>query len=147
MFYVATSVPKKWKLGSFLIRYYQGWTEFSHVLILDDREELVYQASQGLVNVMYIDNFLEDNKIVHMYPVLNREDVDMVYIKKQLGKKYGFDQILSIALQFILGIRLRDNGDQRLICSEFVGRALKLPNITDKTTPLEIHNYLLSKLD
>ena len=58
---IATSAPKKWKIGAELIKFYQK-TNYSHVLIIDG--DLVYQASNGDVNCMHIDVFLENNNII-----------------------------------------------------------------------------------
>lgn len=136
---IATSSPKKFKLGAFLIKKYQK-TEFSHVLIIKD--DLVFQASHGCVNSTYLDTFLEDNKIIHEYN-LNDNLIDFDFVKKQLGKKYGIKQIINISLLYLLGIRIFSyDNNQRFICSEFVGKALKLKWVNDLTTPKEIDNYL-----
>jgi len=136
--YVATSKPKKWKIGAELIKFYQN-TEFSHVLIIDG--ELVYQTSHGLVNCMYIDNFLQENEIINFYEIPD-DKVDMDFVKKQLGKKYGFSQLIFIPLYKYFKIKINGNGNHKFICSEYVGKALKLEWVSDLTTPEEIDNYL-----
>jgi hypothetical protein len=136
---IATSSPKGFKIGAELIKQYQG-TKFSHILIIKDN--LVYQASHGYVNCWYIDNFLAANDIVHVYEV---EDsiVDFDFVQKQLGKRYSYLQILEISFKYLTGIKiLVNNGNQQFICSEFVGKALRLPWVTDLTTPLEVATYL-----
>ena len=137
---VATSKPNTFKIGAEIEKLAQG-TEFSHVLIVDG--DLVYQASHGLVNCMYIDNFLAENIIINEYEVPDSE-VDMIFVKKQLGKKYGYQELLSIAMNYLFGIKqfIRDDGNKTFICSEFVGKALKLDWVDDSTTPLEIDQYL-----
>ena len=136
---IATSTPKKWKIGAELIKFYQK-TEYSHILIIDN--DLVYQASNGDVNCMHIDVFLENNNIID---VLEVEDhlVDMDFVKKQLGKKYAFLQLVNIATRFLLGIKLfKNDGNQKFICSELVGKALHLKWVNDQTDPRQVFEYL-----
>ncbi len=139
---VATSRPKKWKIGAKLIMFYQK-TEFSHVLIIDG--DLVYQASRGMVNCMHIDVFKKDNEIIDTY-VVCPDTVDMEFVKKQLGKKYSISQIFLLPILRLFHAKSKGNGDSKFICSEFVGKALKLEWVGDFTTPKEIDNYLKSKL-
>ena len=136
---IATSAPKKWKIGAELIKFYQK-TEYSHILIIDN--DLVYQASNGDVNCMHIDVFLENNNIID---VLEVEDhlVDMDFVKKQLGRKYAFLQLANIATRYLLGIKLSKNdGNQKFICSELVGKALHLDWVNDQTNPRQVFEYL-----
>lgn len=145
---IATSSPIKWKIGAELIKWYQG-TTFSHVLIIDG--DFVYQASQGYVNCMYIHNFLEHNRIIHTYRIPD-EIIDMEFVKSQLGKEYGFCQLAIIAVLSVIKsifsfvkFKYKGNGDQKFICSEFVGKALKLDWVDDLTTPAQIDQYLKDK--
>jgi hypothetical protein len=136
---IATSAPNKFKIGAWLIKVYQK-TEYSHVLIIDG--DLVYQASHGLVNCMYIDNFLKDNVIIDRFDVPDSA-VDMTFVKKQLGVGYAVRQLIAIAVKYVTGIKLFSNhADAKFICSEFVGQALRLPWIDDYSTPKEIAAYL-----
>ncbi len=136
---IATSAPKKWKVGAELIKFYQK-TKFSHVLIIQD--DLVYQASQGNVNCMHIEVFLKDNIVLDRFEVPD-SDVDMDFVHSQLGKEYSVIQILQIAISYLTGIRITiSNGNEKFICSEFVGEALKLNWVTEHTTPFEIAKYL-----
>lgn len=141
---IATSSPIKFKIGAELIKFYQK-TDFSHVLIID--EDLVYQASHGLVNCTYIDNFLAENKIINMYEI-DDSLVDMLFVKQQLGKKYSYKQIINIATKFLFGVKIfRKNDNSQFICSEYVGKALRLDWVNDETTPLQIDQYLKSKIE
>lgn len=137
---IATSSPNTFKIGAELIKLYQG-TSFSHVLIIQN--DLVYQASHGMVNCMYIDNFLSKNNIIHTYEV---EDslVDVDFIKQQLGKDYGYMQLILIPFLKAVNAKLKGNNNDKFICSEFVGKALRLDWVDDLTTPKEIDNYLKS---
>ena len=142
---IATSSPKKWKIGSALIKWYQGGTKYSHVLIINDY--MVYQASHGWVNCCYVENFLEDNKIIDAYEVPD-EVVDFDFVKEQIGKRYSYFQLIRIAFAFIVKIlfgvklKLKQNGNKRFICSEFVGKALMLPWVDDFTDPKQIDTFL-----
>lgn len=136
---IATSTPNRWKIGAELIKFYQK-TKFSHILIIKD--DLVFQASQGYVNCMHIDIFNANNKIIHRYEV-DDGHIDFDFVKKQLGKKYSKIQIFNIATRFLLGIRIfKNNKDQQFICSEYVGKALKLDWVNDNTSPKEIYEFL-----
>ena len=136
---IATSAPKKWKIGAQLIKFYQK-TEYSHILIIDN--DLVYQASNGEVNCMHIDVFLEHNNIIDVVEVADHL-VDMSFVKKQLGKGYGFTQLINIATRYLLGIKLfKNDGNQKFICSELVGKALHLEWVNDQTDPKLVFEYL-----
>lgn len=143
MIKIATSSPIKWKIGAEIIKSVQG-TTFSHVLII--HRDLVFQASHGAVNVTHIDVFLADNKIITEYEVPH-EAVDFDFVKRQLGKKYSYRQLVSIGMKYLFGIKqfFKDNKDQSFICSEFVGKALKLDWVNDETTPAEIDAYIRGK--
>lgn len=139
---VATSSPKKWKIGSALIKKYQGGTKYSHVLLIKD--DMVYQASHGWVNCMHIDNFTQDNNIIDAY-IVDDDKIDFEYAKKQIGKKYSLIQLLKIGLKYLTGIRLSDNGNKRFICSEYVGKCLKLDWVNDYTDPEDIVKHLTNE--
>ena len=136
---IITSAPANFKIGAALIKIYQH-TEFSHVAIIKDK--LVYQASHGFVNCTHIDNFLADNVIYDSFEV-EESLVDMDFVYRQLGKKYSYLQILEIAIEYFTKIKIRIKND-RFICSEFVGKALRLPWVDDHTSPKEIAEYLHS---
>lgn len=138
---IATSKPNKFKIGAWLITVYQK-TAYSHVLIID--KDLVFQASHGMVNCMYIDNFLADNTIIDKFEVPDSA-VDMEFVKKKLGIGYSYKEIFALAVKFVTGIKLFSNhSDPKFICSEFVGDALRIGWCNDYTTPKEIATYLRS---
>lgn len=138
---IITSSPTKWKIGAEIIKWYQG-TNYSHVALIDN-DDLVYQASHGYVNVWNFDVFMESNDVISVYEIPD-EAVDMDYIKSHLGRKYGFDQILRIAFYVLTRIKLKSNGEKRFICSELIGKALRLSWVDDYTTPEQIDEYLRS---
>lgn len=90
---------------------------------------------------MHVDNFLSGNKIIHFYQIPDCT-VDMDFVKKQLGKEYGLDQLIAIPFVKFFRLKYEGNKDQKFICSEFVGKALKLDWVDDSTTPKEIDEYL-----
>lgn len=138
---VATSKNKNFSIAATLIQFYQK-TKFSHIIIID--KNLVFQASNGFVNCMHIDNFLSDNIIVDQYEIPD-DSIDMEFVYSQLGKKYNFIQILQIAIKYLTGIRITFNSkNDRFICSEFVGKSLRLQWVNDFTTPVDIVKYLKS---
>lgn len=137
---IITSAPIKWKIGAELIKFYQK-TEFSHVAIV--KGNLVFQASHGFVNCMHIDTFLQDNFIIDHFEVSD-DLVDMDFVYRQLGKPYGIIQIIEIAIKYLTGIKiLINNRNNMYICSELVGKALRLDWVNDHTTPKEIVDYLI----
>lgn len=141
MIVIATSSPRKWKIGSELIKIYQN-TNFSHVLICKDG--LVYEASHGQVHSVPFEIWRVENKLVNIY-IVQDEAVDMDYVIRMAEEntKYGFMQIIRIAIKYFLGLTInKNNGNSRLICSEYVGRALKLDWVTDYTSPADIDAYL-----
>ena len=139
---IATSSPIQWKIGAELIKTYQK-TKFSHVLII--RGDLVYQASHGLVHCAHIDNFIKENKIVNFYEIPDSA-VDMEFIHKQLGKGYSTTQIFFLPLLRLVKAKWSGNGDQKFICSEFVGKALRIEWVGELTTPKEIDQFLREKI-
>lgn len=136
---IATSCPNKFKIGAELIKWYQGGTKYSHILIIKD--DLVFQASHGLVHSAHIDNFLHDNVIIDFYEI-NDNLIDIDFVHRQLGKKYGFLQLFVIPIVKLIKLKWEGNGDQRFICSEFVGKALKLDWVDDQTTPKDIDDFI-----
>lgn len=137
---IATSSPKKWKLGAELIKWFQG-TTFSHILIIKD--DLVFQSSHGYVNCTHIDVFLEDNKLIHSYEVEDSK-VDFDFVKRQLGKGYGYWQLVVIPFAKWFEFKWNKDKNQHFICSEYVGKALMLDWVTDLTSPKDIDDYLKS---
>lgn len=149
-FYVCSSSPIKYKIGAELIKWYQG-TDYSHVFILYG--DFVFQSSHGMVNVCHIENFLKENRIIDKVKV-EEEKVDTAFLTKELGKPYGYSQIEEIFLRYVFVIKLKiisksrfrkifkDNGNLKHICSEYIGKSLKLDWVNDDTTPKDIINYL-----
>lgn len=137
---IITSSPKTWKIGAELIKLYQR-TEFSHVAIIKDN--LVFQASHGYVNCCHIDIFLQENNIVYVHEI-EPSLIDMDFVYRQLGKKYSIIQVFAVPILRLVKATWSGNGDEKFICSEFVGKALKLDWVGELTTPKEIDNYLRS---
>lgn len=145
---IASSRPIKRKIGSDLIMWEQD-TDYSHVLVIIN--DMVFQASHGYANAVTMSHFLSENLIVSVIEI-DKEKCDLDFLFSNLGKKYGYMQIIEIAVKFILltklrilrGFKYKDNGNQSLICSEYVGKFLKLSWVNDLTSPQEIISYLLT---
>lgn len=137
---IAASYPKKFKIASWIIAKYQG-TNFSHVLVI--YKDWVYEASHGDVHAIPFAEWDDNNNILFVFET-TEDKVDLPYLKRMVETrtKYGKLQIISIALKYLFNIVLRDNGNKRLICSEYVGKFLKLDWVNDLTTPEEIVDYL-----
>lgn len=124
---IGFSTPKKFRLASFLIRLFER-SVYSHIYIkmmpnsasgLDFPK--VFQASHGDVNAQHFDSFREKNHIFYEYKI---EITDAKYYEiaswlwLQLGKPYGFLQLIGIALKLKIG-------SKGFICSELAGMVLK----------------------
>lgn len=148
--YIGSSSPIKYKIGAELIKWYQK-TEYSHVFIIYG--DFIFQASHGMVNIWHIDNFLKENRIIDKIKV-EKNKVDTSFMTKELGKPYGYSQIMEIALRYVFVMKLKiissnrfrkifkDNGDLKHVCSEYLGKVLKLSWANDDTTPKDIIEHL-----
>jgi len=127
---IGFSTPKKFKLGSALIRLFEN-SDYSHIYIKMESSPKsslpfakVFQASHGNVNAVAYDVFKESNHIFYEYEI-DIEDEKYYEIATwlwyQLGKPYGFSQLLGIAFK----VKLSNNREDRFICSELAGMILK----------------------
>ena len=137
MKFIIATYPKKFKIAAWLISKIDG-CNYSHIAMVDDTFELVYQASHGFVNVWHIDNFLEENNVVHIFEWSQFNDT---WIRHQLGKKYSIFQLVWIVIYKLTGMKFKSNGDSKFICSEFAGKGMGI-TADDYTTPKYIVNYL-----
>lgn len=127
---IGFSTPKKFKIGSFLIRCYEQ-SGFSHIYIRMKTSkdsplpfDKVFQASHGDVNALTFSAFESGNKILHEYSLDIEEDKYFEiydWLWHQLGKDYGFGQLLAIATGFKIG----NNDNSKFICSELAAMALE----------------------
>jgi hypothetical protein len=136
------STPKKWKLGSQMIRWYEG-TKYSHIFMVmypSPKSKLpfkkVFQASHGDVNCLSYEVFEEQNHIFHFYEI-DVSDVDYYraaqWLWSQLQKPYSISQLTKIG--FNISIK-KESSDSSYICTELAGKLLA--NILD----YEIHRNL-----
>lgn len=127
---VGFSTPKKFKIGSALIRLFEG-TQASHVYIamvpsLNSKLPFtkVFEASYGDVHCLTYANFKDQNEIFIEKTI---EVSDEIYFEvanwlwSQLQKPYGFHQLLGIAMDRSIG----KQGDNAYICTELVARVLR----------------------
>jgi hypothetical protein len=145
---VASSQPLTPMIGSEIIKWFQG-TSYSHVLIIIN--DMVFESSHTGVVTIPLEEFLQTNKIVNCIEI-DKSKVDFEFLFYSLGKKYGYIQIFKIALKYLFmtklkilkGIGIKDQSAKSLICSEYVGKALRLSWVNDYTDPEDIITYLLS---
>ena len=135
-----------------IIQWVQG-TPFSHVAIgvnigsLD--ENIIYEAGERGVVCEQYDNWIKKNKIAfeHVFTYTESDYKDVIkFCIKQLGKPYGFRNLLAI----FLGRTNVIDDDKSYICSEFAYVALKsqfedLFKNQDVVTPKDLYNYLIEK--
>ena len=127
---IGFSTPKKFRVASSLIRCFEN-SEYSHIYIkmeASSKSKLpfakVFQASHGDVNAIAFDVFKEKNKIIHEYEIEiedNKYFEIATWLWFQLGKPYGFMQLVAIAFKSSIG----QNNDSRFICSELAGMILR----------------------
>jgi hypothetical protein len=103
--------------------------QFSHSYIIIN--DMVYQASHGMVHSVTYDNFLKNNIEIKKYKLEISEDkFNLInnYIKNTLGTTYGFDQIFGILIQKIFrkAEPVIVNNSDRMVCSEFCARVLNV---------------------
>jgi uncharacterized protein YycO len=127
---IGFSTPKKFRVASRLIRCFEN-SEYSHIYIkmeASSKSKLpfakVFQASHGDVNAVAYDVFSEHNKIFHEFEIEVEDEKYYeiaTWLWHQLGKPYGFIQLLGIAFK----VELSNNRDNRFICSELAGMILR----------------------
>lgn len=125
--YIGFSKPKKFKIGSWAIKTWMN-TPYSHVYLRVyskyTEQDLVYQASHGMVNCMSFEVFRQNNVIVsEFYKEISPENLRNCVKKAQqlLGKPYGYLAVLRIALKE-LGLDITGDGTKTYVCSEFIAR-------------------------
>jgi len=145
-------------IGSFALRKYMN-TKFSHVLLklnyasLD--REVIYEASNVGVRCMKLQNWETHNQIIDRFPITLSPDRKKELIKyciDHLGIKYGFLSIPAILFHDLIqkNIGLGDDGERRMICSEFLYLAVKdiigeINEDSDFIKPSEIYSKLKEK--
>lgn len=154
MIYVGFSRPQKWKLFSWLIRMYQGGTNYSHVYIKfnmpvgDDSVPMVWEASYGEVHLITYENFLKRNKAVYEFELKCELEnwMDMLkFMLSKLQKPYGKKTIIGLLLYDAFGWRLWSDGSESFICSEAVARLLGMcpdQSSCDYLTPKDLYKLM-----
>lgn len=136
-FIVGFSKPKKWKLGSWLIRKAYK-TDYSHVYIKMWSEKysryIVYQASHTLVNFMSTAIFEQEAIVIKEFQLQITDDSKtkiMQFAIDNAGKPYGFLNLLGLGIKRgceLLGLTGRNFlSDQKhsYVCSELIAQILK----------------------
>ena len=160
--YIGLSSPKKFKIGSALIKWGER-TPYSHVYIRRKSNrigEYIYQASgAGGVNFMGIDIFLHENEIIEEYEFEVQDIIPLLrFFISNAGRKYSFKQIWVLTkiifFQDKLGIKYNPkedeiDGNDKFICSElgaiiltqFIGIP-DIPQAQDLITPKKLRPFL-----
>lgn len=132
--------PKKPSIISRLI----AWrlkTKFSHVCGVVGTGPIglfdLYEASNGNVHDVDLENFLSKNKVIKTCRVAieDKEELYKIirYMKKQRGKDYSEWGALASTFPFLRAIGVGKDGDHEFICSEYMVRALEQANILDES--------------
>lgn len=129
---------KSRKIGSRIIRSITR-SETSHCFLYEPSCGLVYHASGSKVHAISFSNFMEHNEIVWLS---DAKQVDWIWLREQLGKKYGFLTLVGFGISLLLRCKnpFKD-GEYSLICSELVSRALSIEGAEDKR-PDQLLKYL-----
>jgi len=142
---IGFSKPKKFNLFSWLIRKYQG-KSYSHTFLVAkvpgvDRQ-VVFHATHIGVNCISYEAFHNHAEVVTEVNIPDDNLIDaLTYCIDKLGSPYSFYALIAIALKLKL-----NGGEKKFICSELVGRALKLDiKDYDRVTPEEIETILKAK--
>lgn len=134
------TTPKKFKLGSFLIRW-RLKKPYSHVCGVVSTGPIglfdLYQASHGDVNDIDLENFLKENIVLKSCRIgfEDKEDYYSLirYLKKQRGKDYSEWGALASTFSLLRKLKIGKNGDSEFMCSEYMARALETTGIIDKS--------------
>lgn len=123
---------KKLPFFSWLVQLYQR-TNYSHTYLRIEKkdidnstEDLYFQASDGMGNLMTKPEFLNRHKMVIEYKIELDDDVfDLLMSNVYLimGEKYGFLQNLGILIVDIFKVfnkKIKNPFPNGIICSEFI---------------------------
>lgn len=132
-------------LGSLAIRLFER-APFSHAFLRwhSDRleQDMVYQASHGMVHFVSGDRFDANAETVIAYCFTLTEEQATVVMKKCVelaGIKYGTLEMFGIAFERITGIRSPFRDDARTyVCSELVGTVLNQCGVAQIDLDLEL---------
>jgi beta-xylosidase len=144
---IGFSRPKSFKIFSFFIRLYQGWTPYSHAFLSIpftkfDRT-IICEASHSDVHFIEQDRFKENNKITDQFEVeINESEYKdlMQFCIDNCQKPYGVTTIIGLFFR----INEFKDSNKRFICSELVAKAMKIGN-DDYITPKDLYNLVKAK--
>lgn len=159
-FKVGFSRSRDWyKIGSKVIEiteerpYSHAYVEYTDYFT---EQQMIAQASHGMVNQISLERFLERNNIVKEYEF----DIDhaqflllMKTIESNLGVPYSKLELVWIAIKklFHVEVNIHDHDDS-FICSEFVARILQILDIlstqnVDFLTPSDLDDLIQQKFN
>jgi hypothetical protein len=144
---VGFSRPKKFKIGSFLIRLIEG-VDFSHVFLMIGTD--VYHESVPSVNKLGYLTFLDQHKLVdlHMIYVTEEKHAEIAAFCNDClinSIPYGKLQIVGMGFLRVVNQLFRTklknpfaDGMKTMVCSEFVGVVLEKIGLDIPDDQLEI---------
>ena len=150
---IGFSRARAWyKIGSKAIQLSEN-RNFSHCIIefIEHDQNVVAQASHGMVNLVNKEIFLQDNIIAKEYTlnVTNEQYQEFIkFIYENLGKPYSTMQLLLLAIKKLAKFEIKSyNKDKYYICSEFAARicksmGLSMPEELDYVTPSDLDKLL-----
>ncbi len=137
---VGFSRSRHWyALFSHLIR----WVEcrpYSHVYVeMKDPgvgEDVVMQASKGMVNMFHMEHFNANNVVTHFFTLqLTQAEYLWVwrYFIKRMGLPYGTNQIFGIFLKKLFRLTgVTRDGEKTFVCSEIIFRLMYIKMRRDR---------------
>lgn len=130
------TTPKKTNIFSSIIKWRLG-TKYSHVCGVVSTGPIglfdLYQASNGDVNAIELENFLEKNKVIQTCRICFDDKNDYYtlirFLKKQLGKSYSMMGAIASTFPSLRFLGFGKDGDSEFMCSEYMARGLEMTEI------------------
>ena len=126
-------------------------TNYSHVYVAWYSKkhdiDMIYEASFSGVRFIAGQNFYKNAETVKSYCVFmseNRFNSMMRFCMRHAGTKYGTLEAIGMGIADIFGLKKNPfaKGKKRMVCSELIGRILKIDADEDMLSPRDIQKYL-----
>lgn len=161
---IGFSKPKNkiFPIFSWLIRLFQGGTQYSHVYIRwyspTIGTYLTYEASGTSVKFVGEQVYEDEITPIYEYEISISDNIYLNLLKfciRYSGIKYGVIQVIGIAIALLFKLKKNplSHGDQKQVCSEIVQRILKqilhkdIEIDLDLVTPKNIKDFLDTQKD
>lgn len=149
---VGFSRPKKFKIGSYFIRAWQGFVPYSHVYLKFENKwlgvDVVYQASHGAVNCVEYNNFISSNIVIDEFMIDMSDDSIRQAVRScifLLQKPYGYLGLFKLICKKLFKIEAKGDGIKSLHCSELaciICPDLAINKDPDFVEPIDLYNNL-----